>query len=131
MDEKNADFLKQHGFKQEGDNAEAKGNRLIGDFMRNMENVTGILPVLSEEAKDTALKAFFDTDDKIHPSIDAIWQAVDDTMEHIKKVNPQLADLIEQCDAEDTRGQRPVAYFITVLLTAKSFDGPQAPESHK
>jgi hypothetical protein len=102
--------------------AELTGNSLIGEITRKIiVNMDMLLPVISSEAKNQAMSAFLGTDEKIQISINKVWEAVDATMNRLKIVNPELADMIETYDA-DQRDERPVAYFFTMFMATMAHE---------
>lgn len=130
MDEKQTGFLgKIRVRREENKKAEGDGNRFVDQLMGNIiVNMTKVLPLMSSEAKDESMRAFYGTDAKIQPTSDKVWEAVDSTMDRLKIVNPQLADMIETYDA-DNSGDRQVAYFFTMMLGAMTNEAASKSEA--
>ena len=104
--------------------AEQTGNNLMGEITRRIiVNMNEFLPVISPEAKNQAMSAFLGTDEKIQPSVDKTYEAIDATMDRLRIVNPELADIIETYDAaQRQRGELPVAYFFTMFMATMTHE---------
>lgn len=100
--------------------AEQKGNQLLHKIEgRIMANLVSVLPRISSEAVNEAMAIFYSTDiDNIDPSADKIHETIDTVLERIQKVNPNLANLINDYDAHnDDSSVDEARYFSIMLLT--------------